>query len=266
MSQAQTQAQTIMTSPALLKNLVTLTKEAGDEILKIYHSDDFDVQIKEDASPVTAADLAAHHYILDGLKRLTPQIPVVSEEDANSLTIAQVNTCYWLIDPLDGTKEFINKNGEFTVNLALIEANQPSFGLVGVPMSNTVYWGGHHLGAFAQKQDDLQKPTTIACVKAQNPMRVLASKSHLNEATKTLIDELGPITLIQAGSSLKFIRIAQGLADYYPRLAPTCEWDTAAAQAVLEGAGGNVKQLSGLAMTYGKADILNPCFIARGLC
>jgi len=259
------QSQAIMANPSLLKSLIKLTQETGDEILKIYHSDNLDVQIKNDASPVTAADLAAHYYILDGLKRLTPNIPVVSEEDRSSLTIAQVNTYYWLIDPLDGTKEFINKNGEFTVNLALIEDNKPTFGLVGEPVSNTVYWGGDHHGAFRQRQDGLHPCIPIKCVQTQTPKRVLASKSHLNEATKNLIAKLGPTTLIQAGSSLKFIRIAEGLADYYPRLAPTCEWDTAAAQAILEGAGGNVKQVNGQTMTYGKPNILNPFFIAMGL-
>jgi 3'(2'), 5'-bisphosphate nucleotidase len=259
------QAQIIMANPQLLQGLVQLTKEAGDVILQIYHSDDFEIQSKADHSPVTAADLAAHHYIMAGLKQLTPNIPVVSEEDVNSLSIAQENSCYWLIDPLDGTKEFISKNGEFTVNLALIEDKKTSFGLVGVPVANMAYWGGHRLGAFKQEQSTTNNVCAIKCVKPQQPIRVLASKSHLNDATRQLIDELGPSTLIQAGSSLKFIRIAEGLADYYPRLAPTCEWDTGAAQAVLEGAGGCVKQASGEAMIYGKVNILNPYFIASGL-
>ena len=259
------QAQKIVTNSTLLADLVQLTKDAGDTILEIYQSDDFGIESKADASPVTAADLAAHHFLMAGLKRLTPHIPVVSEEDADSLKIPHYNACYWLIDPLDGTKEFISKNGEFTVNLALIEANKPSFGLVGVPVANTVYWGGNNLGAFKQIQNNLHPASPIECVTAQDPIRVLASKSHLNTATKTLIDNLGPTTLIQAGSSLKFIRIAEGQADYYPRLAPTCEWDTAAAQAVLEGAGGSVQQASGEAMVYGKVDILNPFFIARGI-
>ncbi len=258
------QAQKIVTNTQLLADLVQLTKDAGDAILEIYHGDDFGIKSKADASPVTAADLASHHFLMAGLKRLTPHIPVVSEEDADSLEIPHYNACYWLIDPLDGTKEFINKNGEFTVNLALIEANKPSFGLVGVPVANTVYWGGYTLGAFKQLQNNSQPATPIECVSAQNPIRVLASKSHLNTATTSLIDTLGPVTLVQAGSSLKFIRIAEGLADYYPRLAPTCEWDTAAAQAVLEGAGGSVKQASGEAMVYGKMNILNPHFIASG--
>ncbi|HCH32518.1 MAG TPA: 3'(2'),5'-bisphosphate nucleotidase [Oceanospirillaceae bacterium] len=259
------QAQKIVTNSQLLADLVQLTKAAGDAILDIYQGDDFGIDSKADASPVTAADLAAHHFLMAGLKELTPHIPVVSEEDADSLKIPHYNACYWLIDPLDGTKEFISKNGQFTVNLALIEANKPSFGLVGVPVANTVYWGGDSLGAYKQQQTQPLTSSPIACVAAQTPLRVLASKSHLNEATKNLIETLGAVTLVQAGSSLKFIRIAEGLADYYPRLAPTCEWDTAAAQAVLEGAGGSVKQASGEAMVYGKKDILNPHFIARGL-
>jgi 3'(2'), 5'-bisphosphate nucleotidase len=258
------QAQKIVTNSTLLAELVQLTNDAGDAILEIYHSDDFGIGSKADASPVTAADLAAHHFLMAGLKRLTPHIPVVSEEDADSLKIPHYNACYWLIDPLDGTKEFISKNGEFTVNLALIEEHKTSFGLVGVPVANTVYWGGNTLGAFKQLQSDPSPASPIKCIAAQNPIRVLASKSHLNDATKNLIGTLGPVTLVQAGSSLKFIRIAEGLADYYPRLAPTCEWDTAAAQAVLEGAGGSVKQVSGETMMYGKSDILNPFFVASG--
>ena len=258
------QAQKIVANTVLLADLVQLTNDAGKVILDIYHSDDFGIENKADASPVTAADLAAHHFLMDGLKRLTPHIPVVSEEDADSLTIPHYNACYWLIDPLDGTKEFISKNGEFTVNLALIENKKPSFGLVGVPVANAVYWGGNTLDAFKQIQTKVSIPSLINCSDTQNPLRVLASKSHLNNATKELIESLGPVTLIQAGSSLKFIRIAEGLADYYPRLAPTCEWDTAAAQAVLEGAGGSVTQANGEAMQYGKTGILNPHFIARG--
>ncbi|MDC9720270.1 MAG: 3'(2'),5'-bisphosphate nucleotidase CysQ [Gammaproteobacteria bacterium] len=257
-------AKKIISNTHLLASLVQLTKGAGDTILEIYQSDDFSIESKADASPVTAADLAAHHFIVAGLKRLTPHIPVVSEEDADSLKIPHYNACYWLIDPLDGTKEFISKNGEFTVNLALIEANKTSFGLVGVPVENTAYWGGGGLGAFKQVQNGTAVPTALKCIAAKTPIRVLASKSHLNNETKELINNLGPVTLIQAGSSLKFIRIAEGLADYYPRLAPTCEWDTAAAQAILEGAGGTVTQANGEPMKYGKKDILNPFFIAQG--
>ena len=160
---------------------------------------------------------------------------------------------------MDGTKEFINRNGQFTVNLALIEDNAPSFGFVSTPIDQTLYWGGKHLGAWRLCDDSIEPLQTQA---HQSPMRVVASKSHLNDATRDFITNLGPTTLVQAGSSLKLLRIAEGEADIYPRLAPTCEWDTAAAQAVLEGAGGKVSQVNGSPMQYGKANILNPHFVA----
>jgi len=173
--------------------------------------------------------------------------------------VPQKYNCYWLIDPLDGTKEFINRNGQFTVNLALIENNIPSFGFVSTPIDQTLYWGGKHLGAWRLRDNTLEQLHIQAC---QAPMRVVASKSHLNEATRDFIASLGETTLVQAGSSLKLLRIAEGEADIYPRLAPTCEWDTAAAQAVLEGAGGKVTQVDGSPMEYGKTDMLNPHFVA----
>jgi len=160
---------------------------------------------------------------------------------------------------LDGTKEFINRNGLFTVNLALIEGNAPSFGFVSTPIDQTLYWGSKQLGAWRLRDDSIEPLKTQA---QQSPKRVVASKNHLNDATRDFITNLGPTTLVQAGSSLKLLRIAEGEADIYPRLAPTCEWGTAAAQAVLEGAGGKVAQVDGSPMEYGKANILNPHFVA----
>jgi 3'(2'), 5'-bisphosphate nucleotidase len=173
--------------------------------------------------------------------------------------VPQTHNCYWLIDRLDGTKEFINRNGQFTVNLALVEDNVPSFGFVSTPIDQTLYWGGQHLGVWRLRDNTLEPLHTQLC---QTPMRIVASKSHLNQATRDFIANLGDATLVQAGSSLKLLRIAEGEADIYPRLAPTCEWDTAAAQAVLEGAGGKVTQVDGSPMQYGKANILNPHFVA----
>jgi 3'(2'), 5'-bisphosphate nucleotidase len=246
-----------------LKNIVV---NAGEEILDIYHSDDFDTSLKNDSSPITRADLTAHHLLADGLKQLTPNIPVVSEEDKDSLNVPKEHKLYWLIDPLDGTKEFINKSNEFTVNVALINNNQTVYGFVGVPALNTLYWGGKGYGAFKTSLPIVSNTVeSIHVSSSKNSTRVFASKSHLNTETKSFIDDIsGEVELIQAGSSLKFLRIAEGLADIYPRLAPTCEWDTAAAQAILEGAGGNVTQPDGSPMVYGKLEILNPFFIARG--
>ena len=255
-------AKTLLNNPELIKTLKSLVLKAGKSVLEIYHSNDFDIELKSNDSPVTKADLAAHHVLVDGLALLTPEIPVVSEEDDASLSIPKNNNVYWLIDPLDGTKEFIQKSDEFTVNLALIEDNKAIFGIVGIPALNMLYWGGKDYGSFKTNNDITEKIQ----VKSSNGLtRVFASKSHLNTETENFIQQLkGQIQLIQAGSSLKFLRIAEGEADIYPRLAPTCEWDTAAAHAVLEGAGGTVTQTDGTDLIYGKADILNPHFIAKG--
>ena len=254
------QAQNINNNPALLAELKQLIMQAGEAIMTVYAEDDFGVQTKGDDSPVTKADLAAHYVLVDGLAVLTPDIPIVSEEDKQSLAVPRSSNCYWLIDPLDGTKEFINRNGQFTVNLALIENKVPSYGFVSTPVDQTIYWGGKGIGCWREQND---QQSQLTCQATANPIRVVASKSHLNDATKEFIDALGETELVQAGSSLKFVRIAEGKADIYPRMAPTCEWDTGAAQAVLEGAGGSVTQANGEAMQYGKDDILNPHFIAR---
>jgi 3'(2'), 5'-bisphosphate nucleotidase len=258
-----TRAQKIASDKALLSALKTLMWKANDAILEIYHSDDFGTESKSDDSPVTKADLAAHYQLLDGLAELTPEIPVVSEEDNDSLKIPQEYSTYWLIDPLDGTKEFLKRNDEFTCNLALIEDNRPTLGFVSVPAKGELYFGGHNLGSTLETKD--QAPQVIQHIPSNTGvLRVVASKSHLNEETQYFISSLeGEVELVQAGSSLKFLKIAVGEADIYPRLAPTCEWDTAAAQAVLEGAKGSVTQASGEPMLYGKRDILNPHFIAR---
>ncbi|MDB4214160.1 3'(2'),5'-bisphosphate nucleotidase CysQ [Oceanospirillaceae bacterium] len=253
------QAQAILADPKLLKALQQLVHQAGEAIMQVYQTADFGIETKKDNSPVTKADLDAHYLLVDGLAKLTPHIAIVSEEDPASQIVPQTHNYYWLIDPLDGTKEFINRNGQFTVNLALIEDNAPSFGFVSTPIDQTLYWGGKHLGAWRLRDDSIEPLKTQA---HQSPKRVVASKSHLNNATRDFITNLGPTTLVQAGSSLKLLRIAQGEADIYPRLAPTCEWDTAAAQAVLEGAGGKVTQVDGSPMQYGKVDILNPHFVA----
>jgi len=235
---------------------------ASDAILAIYESSDLGITTKDDQSPVTKADLAAHHVLVTGLSGLTPDIPVVSEEDPDSLKIPQSHSRYWLIDPLDGTKEFIQRNEEFTCNLALIDSNRTIYGWVSVPALALLYHGGQ--GRGAQRLDCDCSSTDIRCAKPATSTRVVASKSHLNPETEAFIAAIAtPVTLIQAGSSLKFLRIAEGAADLYPRLAPTCEWDTAAAQAILEGAGGSVTQLDGSPVIYGKSDILNPHFVAR---
>ena len=264
MSQRLCKAITIANNDVLFTELKQLMWAASDAIMAVYKSDDFGSEAKGDDSPVTKADLAAHHVLIKGLTALTPEIPVVSEEDTASVETAKSATVYWLIDPLDGTKEFIKRNGEFTCNLALIEEKQTALGFVTVPAKGELYVGGTNYPSTIESPDT--EPRLIKHNKPDRVTRVVASKSHLNKDTQAFIDAIeGEVDIVQAGSSLKFLKIATGEADIYPRLAPTCEWDTAAAHAVLDGAGGEVTQANGEPMVYGKDEILNPHFIARAL-
>lgn len=253
---------------AVFEDVCKLAREAGAAIMAIYNATDgsaSSVAHKGDDSPLTLADLASHRCIVAGLAHLTPDIPVVSEEDEGSFVNRKPEGVFWLIDPLDGTKEFIARNGEFTVNIALIKDGEPAWGVVYAPAIDALYWGGRNSGAWCQASDKNSASQVLKVappVSAGGVTRVVASKSHLNDETRAIIERLGATDLVQAGSSLKFCRIAEGTADVYPRLAPTCEWDTAAAQAVVEGAGGVVTDTSGKRLTYGKPDVLNPSFIA----
>ncbi|SDG20976.1 3'(2'),5'-bisphosphate nucleotidase CysQ [Phytopseudomonas seleniipraecipitans] len=241
--------------------LLPIARHAGDAIMAVYNGGPSDVYQKADNSPVTEADLAAHVVLAKALSSLSPTYPVVSEEDESSLAHRHNAGSFWLIDPLDGTKEFIARNGEFTVNIALIEQGRAVLGVVYAPAIDCMYWGGAGLGAFKVTATG----TEAIRVSSEDPngiCRVVASKSHLNVETRAFIHRLGSVSLVQAGSSLKFCRVAEGMADIYPRLAPTCEWDTAAAQAVLEGAGGVVLDQEGNPLRYGKPEVLNSCFIA----
>jgi len=259
-------------SDCISQAVVRLAKLAGKEIMTVYARGSEDIEnntsAKADSSPLTEADLASHHAIVDGLSKLSPDIPVASEEDAASLMHRMAEGMFWLVDPLDGTKEFLARNGEFTVNIALIASGEPVWGVVHAPAIEQTYWGGSQQGAFKQVgEGDPMRLTVVeqdllSVEGNQTPIRVVASKSHLNEATDAFINRLGAVALVQAGSSLKFCRVAENGADVYPRLAPTCEWDTAAAQAVLEGAGGHVFDMDGQRLRYGKLDMLNPSFIA----
>jgi 3'(2'), 5'-bisphosphate nucleotidase len=247
-------ANRITENGVLFDNLSRLMWDAGDAIMTVYLSDDFGEMQKSDNSPVTSADLAAHQIIIDGLSQLTSDIPVVSEGRKSSR--------YWLIDPLDGTKEFINRNDEFTCNLALIEDHRPSLGFVLIPALGLLYFGGP--GCPSKRVNRSGQITRLTPKKQPNVTRVVASKSHLNAETQAFIDTIrGKIELVQAGSSLKFLRVAEGLADVYPRLGPTCEWDTAAAHGVVLGVGGSVTALDGTELCYGKDNILNPYFVVR---
>lgn len=259
--------------PALLPGVLAIARQAGAAIMGVYAQlqaasstgNASFAQHKQDGSPLTQADLLAHQAIAAGLARLTPHLAVVSEEDAASLVHRLPTGDFWLIDPLDGTKEFLACNGEFTVNIALIQNGISTLGVVLAPALGLAYWGSQQTGAF--KCTDASPEAQAIRVKTPNAnaterLRVLASKSHMNADTEAFLARLKPHELVQAGSSLKFCRVAEGSADLYPRLGPTCEWDTAAAQAVVQAAGGCVLQLDGAPLRYGKPNVLNPYFIA----
>ena len=243
-------------------SVIQLAEEAGRAILGVYNGP-IDVTVKADASPLTQADQLAHRVIESALEQLTPQWPVVSEESDERHKALRLNSsCYWLIDPLDGTKEFIRRNGEFTVNIALIQAGRVRFGVVHVPVSGVSYWGGAGIGAWRKEGGEVQA-IQVQSAQVGDSLKVVGSRSHSNDETLAYLARLPAYELIEVGSSLKFCLIAEGVAHLYPRLGPTCEWDTAAAQAVLEGAGGRVETLDGAPLGYSKPDILNPYFIAK---
>lgn len=250
-------------TPLLISQVVHIAHDAGSAIMSVYQamarSEGVQTSHKSDGSPLTEADLQAHQIIATGLRVLTPETPLVSEEDASSLLHRTAAGEFWLIDPLDGTKEFLAQNDEFTVNIALIRDGKPVFGVVFAPALDLTFWGAQGQDAWRESAGHAEKisVSTLPAV-----LRIVASKSHMNEETVTFIEALGQHELIQAGSSLKFCRIAEGSADVYPRLGPTCEWDTAAAQAILEAAGGYVYTLDDAPLQYGKVAVLNPYFIA----
>ena len=245
-----------------ISELEPIARAAGDAILAIYRQP-FAVEYKQDESPLTAADQGAHEVIVQALARLTPDIPVLSEEsDAETMQARLGWSRYWLVDPLDGTKEFVSRNGEFTVNIALIDHGRPVWGLVYAPVLDKLWYGGKGIGAW-RVADGTHKAIQTRPHEAGQAWRVVGSRNHLSQATLDYLAPLGEVELVSMGSSLKFCIIAEGGAELYPRLAPTCEWDTAAAQAVLEGAGGSVTQLDGTALAYNKPNILNPWFVAR---
>ena len=253
-----------MTDANLLAKVVKLAQQAGDAILSVY-SEQFEVTHKTDQSPLTVADLRSHEIIAKGLLALTPDMPVLSEEAAD-IPFEQRRewTRYWLVDPLDGTKEFVSRNGEFTVNIALIDNHVPVLGVVHVPVTSTTYTGAAGVGAF--KQVDAQAPEPLRVRSpADNPLRIVGSRSHRGDTLGQYLPKLAPYELIAVGSSLKFCLVAEGSADFYPRFGPTSEWDTAAAQAVVEAAGGQVVKTNGERLSYNtKADLLNPHFLVYG--
>ncbi|MEM1134200.1 MAG: 3'(2'),5'-bisphosphate nucleotidase CysQ [Bacteroidota bacterium] len=238
---------------------------AGEKILEVYHSGSFEAEIKVDKSPLTRADKLAHEAIVAVLHQ--SELPVLSEE-GKSISYEERKDWeyFWMVDPLDGTKEFIKRNGEFTVNIALIHENKPILGVVYVPVTGKMYWALKGKGAFTTTNDT--EATALQCASFtanDSKLKIIGSRSHMNEATQQFIAQYKDPEIVSMGSSLKFMLLAEGKAHIYPRVAPTMEWDTAAAHIIVEAAGGTVKQFGKeTAVIYNKENLLNPFFIAKG--
>ena len=240
-----------------------IAREAGRRILDVYERG-FEVEEKEDHSPLTEADRAAHEIICERLELLIPGVPVLSEESATVTYEKRADwRRFWLVDPLDGTKEFINRNGEFTVNIALIEAGRPVLGVVYVPVTGLTYYAAAGAQAFKQKGECEMQAIRARRFEGRKPI-VVASRSHAGPETEAFLKNLGEHDVVSMGSALKFCLVAEGTADVYPRLGPTMEWDTAAAQCVVEAAGGRVTDLGRQPLAYNKPDLHNPWFVVSG--
>ena len=246
------------------QQLLDIAKAAGKAILAVYHQD-FAVEHKDDSSPLTAADLASHSTIVQRLGELDPDTPILSEEGADIPFATRSGWArYWLIDPLDGTREFVKRNGEFTVNIALVENGRPTVGVVHVPVTGISYLGRVGSGAWKIDANDQVTPIEVAA-KHHTPVRVAGSRSHAGDSLQRFLDRLGEHQIVSMGSSLKLCLVAEGAADIYPRLGPTSEWDTAAAQAVVEAAGGLVTDTHLQPLRYNTKDsLLNPHFLVFG--
>jgi 3'(2'), 5'-bisphosphate nucleotidase len=248
----------------LIAPVVRIARRAGSAILRHYDRA-VTVEKKADASPLTAADMESHALITAALARLTRRVPVLSEESADvAWEDRRTWQEFWLVDPLDGTKEFIERNGDFTVNIALVRNHVPVLGVVHAPAHNLTYWGAQGSGAWRQSGVEVAQPIHVERPAAM-PVRVVGSRSHRGTSLDAFLERLGDHTLVAMGSAFKFCVVAEGRADVYPRFGPTSEWDTAAAQAVLSAAGGWTVDLQGAPLRYNtKPDVLNPHFIAFG--
>jgi 3'(2'), 5'-bisphosphate nucleotidase len=248
----------------LVDTAIRASEEAGKAILEVYHSGHFETEPKGDNSPLTLADRKAHGVIVSILQ--ATGLPVLSEEGNNSSYETRKDWEYfWLVDPLDGTKEFLKRNGEFTVNIALIHQQRPVLGVVEVPVTGDVYFATEGEGAFVKRKGKtLTLPKRKSVELAAKGLRVVASRSHMSDETQSFIQQLNEPSLVSKGSSLKFMLLAENLADVYPRFAPTMEWDTAAAHAIVNEVGFAVLQKNSThPLAYNKPDLLNPHFICR---
>ena len=252
----------------LLNQVVDIAVQAGKEILDVYENSDFNVEIKGDGSPLTIADKRAHQLIESSLSSITPDIPVLSEESAKEVFDQRRSwSKFWLVDPLDGTKEFVKRNGEFTVNIALIDQGRPVMGVVHTPVQGQNHFAETGKGAFKSIAGGTVKRISIRALDPGS-VSMVASRSHRGVSVEQYLahleQQLDHVEILSMGSSLKLCLVAEGKADIYPRLGPTSEWDTAAAHCVVEAAGGKVIRLDGSPLTYNKENILNPWFLACG--
>lgn len=255
----------IESSETLVSGLLAACRQASDRILEIYGRADFGIEHKEDASPLTEADLASHHVLMDALEALTPDIPVLSEESADiDFERRRHWAKLWVVDPLDGTREFIKRNGEFTINVALVENHSPVLGVIAVPVTGVVYTGV--VGSGAQRWTDWSQSESIHTRRPKPDVPiVLGSRSHANPRSEAYFSSLGAHERLSRGSALKFCSVAAGEADFYPRLGPTSEWDTAAGEAIVTAAGGRVWLPDGRAMRYNaRESLLNGDFLVAG--
>ena len=251
-----------------LLKISNISVEAGRVILDFYNKY-LNITFKADESPLTQADLASHKLITDSIKKITPNIPILSEEEFIEWDLRKKWKKYWLIDPLDGTKEFIKKNGEFTVNIALIENNRPILGVIYAPASNELYFAKKNFGSYkiltSKQLNTLDNAKKISIkINKTNKVKIIGSRSHSNPILQKWVSKnFNDFQILQKGSSLKFCLIAEGFADIYPRFGPTSEWDIAAGHIILEEAGGKLKSIDNKEILYNeKEDILNPNFFA----
>lgn len=248
---------------SVVEQVRDIALRAGLAIMEVYGTN-FSVDTKEDQSPVTEADLRADALIVKALKEeIADRFPIISEETYEGQSAIHVaNSPFWLVDPLDGTKQFVQRNGEFTVNIALIDAGLPVLGVVHSPSTGATYWASHY-GAFAKMGDESAKQINIRTVPADG-LSVCVSRSHRTPEVDAYLKAFTIKEEISSGSSIKFCMVASGRCDLYPRMGRTMEWDTAAGHAIVRFAGGTVDKLDGLPLTYGKAGFENPNFIVKG--
>jgi 3'(2'), 5'-bisphosphate nucleotidase len=247
----------------LLEKITLLAERAGAAILEVYSSGDFGTVSKEDGSPLTRADMAADAVIREGLGLIAPDTPILSEEaEGSPFEERRSWGCFWLVDPLDGTKEFVKRNGEFTVNIALIEDGRPVLGVVHAPVFAVTYFAAKGEGAF-KLRGSAKEAIGVAGYES-GPLKLAVSRSHRGAALESFISKIGTVELVEMGSSLKLCLVAEGAAHLYPRFGPTMEWDTGAAHAVVAEAGGRVTDMAGSELRYNKEDLHNPPFMVAG--